>query len=101
MHAPFPRPMASIGRGLILVLVAAAIGAVILAFCMAEPGNRKDFAKRHKRSLLAGIAEPVSHLSWSGAVALWLDSSLWALLPAGLAILFVAGMWVWRPSSAE
>lgn len=80
--------------------LAASVGAVVLAFSTSEQSNRKDFAKRHKRSLLAGIAEPVSHLCWSGAVALALDASLWALLPAAAALAFVAGMWVFRPASA-
>ena len=75
---------------------AAAVGAALLAFSMEENGSRKDFAKRHKRSLLAGLAEPVSHVAWAGATALALDASLWALAPAAFAAALIAGIWAFR-----
>ena len=74
----------------------ASTGAVLLAVSMEGNGSRKDFAKRHKRSLLAGIAEPVSHVAWGGATALVLSASLWAIAPAALALAVAAGVWAFR-----
>lgn len=81
--------------------VAASTGAALLAFSTAENGSRKDFAKRHKRSLLAGLAEPVAHVAWSGATALALEASLWALAPAGLAVCVIGGIWACRRHQSE
>ena len=75
---------------------AAACCAVLINFASSESGSRKDFAKRHKRSLLVSLAETGSHLAWSGMVALALDASRWAPLPGLFAIGLVAAVWGFR-----
>ena len=75
---------------------AAALCAVLINFSSSDSGSRKDFAKRHKRSILVSLAETGSHLAWSGAVALLLDGSRWAAAPAVFAMSLVGAVWIFR-----
>lgn len=82
--------------------VIAALLAVVAAVCAAaqqgwagQPQRRKTFRFRQKGSLLLAVGEYIMAGAWSGAAALMVEGSPWAVAPAVLAALVLFVTW-WR-----
>jgi ABC-2 type transport system permease protein len=70
----------------------AAVSSVLITLWLGKPGNRRDFNKRQNGSVLANIAEFLVGGAWAAATALAAAQMLWALAPAAIALLVMAGL---------
>lgn len=83
----------------IAVLVAAASSTLIQIWFRSQ-ARRRYFRRRQTSSRIATFAEAFSSVSWASAAALAANQTWYAIAPAAIAMLVLAGTWTIRPRSA-
>ncbi len=82
------------------VIVSAASGTMIQIWFRAQ-AKRSSFHRRQVSSRVATVAEALSSILWAGTAALLAAGSWFAVGPALVALLTLAGTWIIRPRQAN
>jgi ABC-2 type transport system permease protein len=85
---------------LALGVLTAAAAATLIQILFRVQARRSQFRRRQTSSRVATFAEAFSSIGWAATAALAAAGSVFALVPAAIAILVLVGVRAIRPSSA-
>jgi ABC-2 type transport system permease protein len=95
LAAPKTAAVAALGVGV------SAVSATMIQIWFRAQAKRSTFHRRQVSSRIATVAEALSSILWAGTAAMVAAGSWFALAPALLALLTLAGIWAIRPRQAN